>query len=418
MYHKAVLKNGIRLITAPLKETQTFSLLVLVKVGSRYETAAIGGMSHFVEHMMFKGTKRRPNTLALSKELDGIGAEYNAFTGKDVTGYYIKADASHAPLAVDMLSDMLTSSKLDETELNKEKGVIAEEINMYEDNPIMYVEAMLEEIMFGGNPLGWQIAGERETVKAVTRQKMLAYKNKHYTGKNIVIALAGNFDDKIIKLLDKPFAFAPGQANKFTKIKITQKQPRLKLMFKETEQVQVALGLPAYSYSNPKIYPLQLLSVILGGNMSSRLFINVRERKGLAYFIRSWANVYEDTGSLTIQAGLDKNRIELALNTIIDELKKITKGVSSAELQRAKDFIAGKTALDLEESMAIAQFYGSQEIMTGKIMTPAQKLAKIKAVTRADIARTAKEVINLKRLNLAVIGPFKDEKKFIRLLKG
>jgi len=417
MFKKTVLKNGIRLITAPLKETQTVSLLVLVKVGSRYETSTIGGMSHFVEHMMFKGTKRRPNTLALSKELDGIGAEYNAFTGKDVTGYYIKADASHAPLAVDMLSDMLTSSKLDEAELNKEKGVIAEEINMYEDNPIMYVEGMLEEIMFGGNPLGRQIAGERETVKAVTRQKMLAYKNKHYTGKNIVIALAGNFDDKIVKLLDKPFNFASGKVNHFSKIKISQKQSRLKLKFKDTEQVQVALGLPAYPYSSPKIYPLQLLSVILGGNMSSRLFINVRERKGLAYFVRSWANVYEDTGSLTIQAGLDKNRIDLALETIIAELKKINKGVSTAELQRAKDFIAGKTALDLEESMAIAQFYGSQEIMTGKIMTPAQKLAKIKAVTRADIARTAKEVINLKRLNLAVIGPFKDEKRFIDLIK-
>ena len=416
MYKKQILKNGIRLITAPLKETQTASLIVMVKVGSRYEADRDGGLAHFVEHMMFKGTKKRPNTLALSKELDGVGAEYNAFTSKDVTAYFIKADSRHLPLAIDMLSDMLLHSKLEAAEIEKEKGVIVEEINMYEDNPLMYAEEMLEEIMFDGNPLGRMIAGSRQTVRAVTRTQMAAFKNKYYQGRSVVIGLAGNFLPQHVEEIKKKFSFLAGGKKSFNKFKASQKASRVRVKYKETEQVQLAFGWPAYSYFNEKIYPLQLLSVILGGNMSSRLFINVREKNGLAYFVHSGVNVYEDTGSLVIQAGLDKTRMDLAVKTILAETEKIKKDVTAAELQRAKDFISGKIAIDLEDSLSIARWYASQEAMTGKVMTPQEKLKRLSKVTVKEIRQAAQEIFNKKKLSLAIIGPFKDAKQFRKLL--
>lgn len=416
MHQKIVLRNGARLLLVPLKDTQTVNLSVLFKVGSRHETNKEAGISHFIEHMMFKGTDNRPRPLMIAKELDGIGAEFNAFTGKDLTGYYIKADAKHLPLAADILSDMLLHSQFSAEELEREKGVIVEEINMYEDNPLMYVDDLLEQSIFSW-PLGRSIAGSRETVRATTRRMMMTYKNKFYQPKNIVIALAGNFNARDVELIKSKFNFKGGKPlNKTKKVVTNQRQPRVKLIFKETEQTQLALGLPAYSYFDKKLYALQLLSVILGGNMSSRLFLQVRERNGLAYFIKSSLSVYEDTGALVIQSGLDKSRIEKAIRLIIGELKKIKQGVTAAELKRAKDYLAGKTVLDLEDTSHLAIFFGQQELLTNKILTPDEKINKIMAVTAAEVKKVAAEVINLNRLNLAVIGPFKDKEYFEKLI--
>ena len=417
MFKKQTLKNGIRLLTAPLKETQTASLLVLFKVGSRQEGKSIEGVSHFIEHMMFKGTKKRPTTLDLSKELDGIGAEYNAYTGKDVTGYYIKTDSRHLSLAIDMLSDMLGDSLFAGEELEKEKGVIVEEINMYEDNPLMYVEEMLEEMLFDGGELGHMIAGSRETVRSLNRAKLLEYKKKYYAGANVVIGLAGKFNQTQLKELRTKFVFSKGKKSTIKKNHIKQTSPRVNLKHKETEQVQVALGFPAFSHKDKRSYALQLMSVILGGNMSSRLFINVREKKGLAYFVRAWPNLYEDTGAMVIQAGLDKTRIEEAIVTILGELNSIKAGVTAEELKRAKDFVAGKMALDLEDSMSIAHWYANLELSGKKLQTPQEKLKKLMAVKAADVKKVAEDIFDLKRANLAIIGPFKDKEKFKKLLK-
>lgn len=417
MHKKQTLKNGIRLVTSPLKETQTASLLVLVKVGSRQEAKPIQGISHFVEHMMFKGTKKRPTTLDLSKELDGIGAEYNAYTGKDVTGYYIKSDSRHLSLAIDMLSDMLLNSKFEAKELEKEKGVIVEEINMYEDNPMMFVEEMLEGMVFSGSQLGHQIAGSRETVKAVTRASMVKYKTAYYNGSNMVVALAGKFNDQHLREIKAKFAIKKGAKSKIEKSVSAQKSPKVKVKFKETEQVQLALGFPAFSQNDKRIYALQLMSVILGGNMSSRLFINIREKNGLCYFIRSWPNLYEDRGMMVIQAGLDKARIDFAIEAIKNELDKIKADVTPEELKRAKEFIAGKMALDLEDSMSIAQYYGNLELMNKPLIAPAEKLKKIMAVKAEEIKAVAEEIFVISRANLAIIGPLKDKARFEKLLK-
>ncbi len=417
MYKKQTFKNGLRLITSPLKETQTAALLVLFKVGSRQEAPKIYGISHFIEHLMFKGTTRRPTTLDLSKELDGIGAEYNAFTGKDVTGYYIKSDHRHLSLAIDMLSDMLLNSKFDPAEIEKEKGVIVEEINMYEDNPMMFVEEMLEEMLFDGSELGHPIAGSRATVKAATREGIIKYKKNHYNGKNAIIGLAGKFSDKHIKEIKEKFDLPAGRKSVLKKAILKQASPRAAVKYKETEQVQLALGFPAFSALDKRASALNLLSIILGGNMSSRLFINVREKNGLAYFIRSWANLYDDAGSFVIQAGLDKARIDLAIKMILEQLEAIKDGVTDEELHRAKEYVAGKSALDLEDSMSIAQYYAGLELSGKKLITPEEKLKKIMKVTKAEVKKVAEDILEIKRANLAIIGPFKDEKKFKKLLK-
>jgi len=420
MFKKITLKNGIRLILSPKKETEAVTCLVLFKVGSRYEPKNLNGISHFIEHMMFKGTKKRPSTLAISKELDGVGAEYNAFTSKDHTGYYIKIYYKKIELAFDILSDMLMNSIFKNEEIIREKNVIIEEINMYEDNPLMFIEELFEKTLFGAHPLGRLISGEKENIKGLSRNKILDYLKKFYLPHGMLISVAGNFDvKKITKLVEKYFNLEPKKRRlpDFKEIRIEQNKPKLSVKFKETEQVQLCLGFSAYSYFHKNVYAQLILAVILGGNMSSRLFINIRERRGLAYFVKSGINIYQDTGAFVVQAGLDKKRIEEAIVAIWEELKKIKKeGVSGPELKKGKDFLEGKMVLELEDSENIAAFLAKQELLVNKIETPQEKIKKINKVSKQDIQRVAKNIIQHKKLTLALIGPFKEKKRFSDLI--
>ncbi len=422
MFKKKILKNGVRLITAPIAGTEAATVLVLYKVGSRYETKEVNGISHFIEHMMFKGTTKRPDTLAISRDLDSVGAEYNAFTSRDHTGYYIKIEQDKIELALDILSDMLFNSKFDEGEIRREAGVISEEIRMYEDNPIMFIEDLFEQTIFGDHPLGWKISGDIETVKSFNRKKMLEYRDKYYQPNNLVIGLAGKFGDKEVALAEKYFGFSGAKVepifNKFDFGAAKSAGPKIKIQYKETEQVQLALGFPGFSYFDPEIYALQLLAIILGGYMSSRLFISIREKKGLCYFIKSFVNVYEDVGNLVIQSGLDKTRITAAIEAIFEELDKVAKkGVEKEELERAKECIKGRLVLALEDSSQVADWFAKQELLTKEILTPEEKLKKIFAVTAVDVQKVAKEVMQKKKMSLALIGPFRDEVPFAKFLK-
>lgn len=420
MYSYQTLDNKLRVITVPLKETKAVTVLVMAKVGSRYETGSIRGISHFLEHMTFKGTHKRPTSLALTKELDSIGAEFNAYTSKDHTGYYIKADASHIDLALDMLSDMLFNSKLDAKEVEKERGVIIEEMNMYYDNPLIYIEDLFEESIFQGSPLGQDIIGNRKTIEGMNREKIASFVKQYYTNSNLVVGVAGAIDDKTVNKVKKYFKsknFGKGEFE-FKKFASKQAGPQAKTMFKDSQQVQIGMGFPAYSYGHKNTYAFQLLSVILGGNMSSRLFISVRERHGLCYYIKCQPNVYEDTGNLYIQAGLDKNRLNEAIKIIIEELKKVKKnGVTGPELQRAKDFIKGKTILSLEDSSHVCEWYVKQAVLQKKLFTPEEKFKLYEKVKKDDILRVAKNIIQGNKINLAVIGPYKNGKQFVELLR-
>ena len=415
MFQKHVLENGLRVILVPKRNTQIITLLVLFGVGSRYEAPKLAGVSHFIEHMMFKGTKRRPTTLDISRELDTIGAEYNAFTAKDLTGYYIKSASKYLDLGLDILSDMLLNSKFEQQELEREKGVIIEEIRMYFDNPMFHIEDMIENLVFKGNTLGRSIAGDEKSVRGISREAMLNFFSKYYHSKNAVIVAAGNVESNALKLIKDCFknfrmvsdSWVPTTL-KFKKFKPAQKTARLDFLAKKTEQLQLAIGFPAYSYSDKKLPALNLLSVIFGGTMSSRLFIEVRERRGLAYFIRTEIQPYQDTGIFTIRAGLDPKRLEEAMQVISKEIYKIKKeGVTEGELRRAKKTIEGRMALDLEDSSALAGFYGKQEILGEKVKTPEEKLEEIKRVTLEDVLKVAREILQREKSSLAVIGPDK-----------
>ncbi|MFA6410265.1 MAG: pitrilysin family protein [Candidatus Buchananbacteria bacterium] len=421
MYNKTKLKNGLTLITAPLPKTQAVTVLVVLPVGSRYETQKNNGVSHFIEHLVFKGTKCRPTSLDITKELDSVGAEYNAYTSKDHTGFHVKVSAQKIELAFDILSDMLFNSNFDLVEINKERGVILEEINMYEDNPMMYVAQLFEKTIFANQPLGRLISGPKTVIKEIPKNQILGYKNKFYQPSNMVVTVAGNFSKKQVLALTKKYF---GQAVKIKKkiaivpTKIKQNQPQIALNFKKTEQVQACLGFLAYRLADPKIYPLYLLALILGGNMSSRLFSVVREQHGLAYYIKSDISAYQDVGSFMIQAGLDKNRVKQAISLILAELKKIKElGVTDKELISAKEFLKGKLILNLEDSENIADWYSRQELLINKIDTPAQQIKKIFAVTKEEVKKVAQELIIEKNLNLVSIGPNTNQKEFKKILK-
>jgi len=420
MYQKVTLKNGVRVLLVPDAHTKAATVLALYRVGSRYEQKKYNGVSHFIEHMMFKGTKRRPDTDAISRELDSVGAEYNAFTGKDVTGYWVKIDSRHLPMAMDVLHDMLYASKFDDKELQRERKVIMEEIYMYKDNPMRRIEDLIEENIFRGSSLGWNTAGDKKSMDAVTRKAMLDYKNAYYNPARTVIALAGNIDEKAFRFIAKNFGSVPKKKNAldYKKFHLAQKAPQVVVEYKETEQIQFALGFPSYSYKDKRLPALSVLGNILGGTMSSRLFIKVRSKKGLCYFVRAGADAFEDTGEFMVRAGLTKSRIEEAIKTICAELVKIRdKGITHSELTRAKENIRGKIVLELEDSSNLASFFANQELYTGKIKTPEEKFAEINVVTAADVKAVAKDVIRASRASLALIGPFKDAKRFEKLIK-
>lgn len=420
MFKTHTLKNGMRVIVSPLRDTKAVTVLVLVKVGSRYETRNINGVSHFVEHLMFKGTTKRPTALRITKELDGIGAEFNAFTSKDVTGYYIKAHVDKVDLLIDILSDMLQHSIFNPKEIERERGVIVEEINMYEDNPMMMMEDIFEQTVWGDQPLGWNIAGPKSVIKKVTRKQLVDYYRKYYVPKNMIVSVAGNVTDDIVDELAAKFntSRAGRGVFSFKRLSAAQRTPHVMVKYKDTEQVQLGLGFPAYPYGNKKLYALYLLTVILGGNMSSRLFMTIREKKGLCYFIRAGASPYEDTGVFMIQAGLDKSRIDEAILAILAELKKVrTQGVTAAELKKAKEYLKGKMILDLEASDSVATWLSRQLLFEGKIQTPAEQIARLDRVSTTEVYGVAREIMQQSKLNLALIGPMKDAAPFSRLLK-
>jgi predicted Zn-dependent peptidase len=420
-HSKIKLSNGLTVITAPLAETKAVTVLVYIPVGSRFEKKDNNGVSHFIEHLMFKGTKRRPSSTDITKELDAVGAEFNAFTGKEYTGYYIKAAAEHIELAFDVLSDMLFASVFDQAEIDKERGVILEEINMYEDNPLMYVDNIFENIVYQDHPLGRLIIGPREVIKNVARKNILTYRDTFYSPRNMFITVAGKCTTSQVGRLSKKYfgqRAATFKKTAFTKFRSKQAAPRVSIMRKDTEQIQLCLGFPAYGLTDKRLAALTLLSVVLGGNMSSRLFVSVREKHGLAYFVKAAAEAYQDTGSFIVQAGLDKKRLHQAISLIMEELKKVCdRGVTNHELATAKDFVRGKLVLGLEDSEAVADWFGKQQMLLGKLETPEQKLKKLDRVTADQIKKVANEVFDDSKINLAVIGPFDSDKQFMPLLR-
>ncbi len=420
MYKKIVLKNGLRIILVPDKHTQAVTVLALAKVGSKYETKEINGISHFLEHMFFKGTKKRPTPMDIAETLDKIGGEYNAFTGEEYTGYYAKVEASHFDLALDWVADIFLNSTLPAKEVKKEKGVIVEEINMYLDNPMLHVQDLWKEVLYGDQPAGWNIAGSKSNVRAISREQLSKYRKKHYIASSSMVCVAGNMDqEETIKKIKKYFlGLKKGKPIKKVLVQEKQSKPRSLSNFKNTDQTHLCLGVRAYNLSHPDKYALQVLGVVLGGMMSSRLFTKVREELGLAYYISTSIEQDPDTGFLLTRAGVANKNVDKAISAILDEYKKISqKEVGLQELKKAKDYIKGKTALSLEASDSLASFYAGQELLENKILTVKELFKRIDQVGPKDILKVAQDVFKPNKLNLALIGPFENKKRFENLLK-
>jgi len=413
------LKNGLRVLTIPQKNTRTVTVLVLVGTGSKYEKKRVNGVSHFLEHMFFKGTKKRPAPLKIAGPIENVGGVFNAFTSQDLTGYYIKVDAAHLDLALEIVADIFLNSLLLQKEITKEKGVVIEEINMRKDTPMIHVSDLLEQFLYGDQPAGWDVVGTKETVQGLTRDDILSYVQSQYVAENTLVCVAGNIkEERVREKVGKLFS-SISQKSFTNKVEVKEEQvkPKVLLEPRATDQTHIAIAARGFNLSHKDLFVQEIIAAILGGGMSSRLFLEIREKLGLAYYISTSSESNPDTGFLATFAGVKNKNAQKAVEIIVQEYKKLAKiKVSRAELRNAKDRIRGRMALSLESSDAKAEFYGIQEILENRFFTPEQLYDRIEKVRVSDIQRVAKNMFMPSNLNLVVLGPFKDKQSFQKLL--
>lgn len=417
---KEVLPNGLRIVAVPQKNARTATVMILVEAGSKYENKEQNGISHFLEHLCFKGTKKRRGPMDIAKELDSLGAQYNAFTGHEYTGYYTKVAAAKLNKALDIVSDLYLNPIFDSKEIEKEKGVIFEEMNMYEDMPNRKVQDEVLSLIYGDQPAGWSILGDRKAIKILKRDDVIKYREKHYVASATAVILSGRIDEKkIFSIVAGKFKdISQGRKTGKEKVRENQKKAAARIKFKKSDQSHLVLAFRSFPLEDERNYALRLLSAILGGSMSSRLWHRIREEMGAAYYVRAFNDSFTDHGVFQISAGVDTKRIKEVISVIIEELKKVKKNsISPEEIIRAKDSLIGNMHMALERSDDLAEFCGSQEIMKKKIVTAEEMERKIRVVRASDIQSVAREIFTPKRVNLAVIGPHKKEKEFVTLLK-
>jgi len=407
-YKKHKLENGLQVILAPLESTETATVLFLIGTGSKNENKRNNGISHFLEHIFFKGTEKRPNTLAISEELDGVGGIYNAFTGKEYTGFYIKLAHLHLPLALDVMSDMLLNSKMIEEDIEKEKGVILEEIKLYRDTPTAYVGELFEQLLYGDTPAGWDIIGTKKNISSFKRKDFIDYLENHYSSNNSLLVVSGKIDpEDTLALAKKYFNKYPSRKiQKNIPTKEFQKQASSLVHSKKTDQTHLCLGVRSYDMFNKKRYALAMLDAVLGGGMSSRLFINIREKEGICYYIKSGQESYLDTGYLMVQAGINHKDTEKVIKLILKEFSKLKKElIPEKELNKAREHIKGTMLIALETSDSIASFLGKQSLLKKEMELPDEIFKELDKITSLDIQRVAKEIFIEKNLNLSIIAP-------------
>jgi predicted Zn-dependent peptidase len=413
------LPNGLRILTAPMESAQSVTCAIMLAAGSRYETEETNGIAHFSEHMFFKGTERRPTARDISKEIDAIGGEFNAFTGKEYTGYYVKCAAESRDVALDVLVDMLRNSKFDPEEIDREKGVIIEEMNMYYDTPRDFISGVYEELLYGDQPLGWDIIGRKETVRNATHDTFRSYVDHWYKPARMVVGIGGKLGDRLHERIAELLGDVPqAETGEPAAVRLdVNDRAQVKVHTKASDQAHICLGVHSYPLEHPDRYVLQVLSTVLGGGMSSRLFTEVRERRGLAYYVYGLNHSYTDAGTLYAQAGVDINRIDDAVSTVAAELRKVAQdAVPQDELDKAKSFAKGRFVLQLETSQGLIMFGLRREVLESRTPDPEEILGELEKVTVEDVQRVAQDLIATRGLNLAVIGPFDDPGRFEQLL--
>ncbi|MBI2601045.1 insulinase family protein [Candidatus Daviesbacteria bacterium] len=420
MHQIKQLKNGLNLITVDLPELKSVTTLLAVGAGSRYETKNINGISHFLEHMFFKGSRKYPTAEQIATLIDGIGAANNAATDKEVTYYWIKSAAKHLELSTDVLSSMVKESLLAEDEIEKEKGVIIEELRMRRDNPAILVWEQYEQLQFGDQPLGWDIGGDEKTILSMKRTDFTKYIDSLYSPKNMVLVYVGKLPKDIESLAEQYFSGLPSLSQfKLTPFKkLKQTKPKVGVYFKDTDQVNLIFGVEGYDRDDDRRYAAKILSAILGEGMSSRLFIQVREKRGLAYRISAGHEPYIDTGAFVVFAGLKLEKVDEGLEVIKAELERVAaENVLEEELKKAKEMIRGRLALSMESTNFLAEFFGTNFVLDRKVKTFEEILKKLDAVTIQDVRKVAEELFKKEKYNLQIVGPFKSPDKFAKILE-
>ncbi|MCL0078428.1 insulinase family protein [Dehalococcoidia bacterium] len=422
MYQKTVADNGLRIVTSSIPHIHSVCISIFVGAGSRYEPAEQAGISHFVEHLLFKGTKQRATTKEISEAIEGIGGVLNGGTDKELTVYWTKVARPHFRIGLDVLADMIRSSKFDPVEVEKERQVIIEEINMSMDSPQQRVNMLIDEVVWPDQALGREVAGSKETVSTLTTQALRGYWGRQYIPGNTVVSVAGDishdeavayisdiFDDWSGASGDTPTAWIP--------VRDEQDEPRLLMEFRETEQAHLCLALRGVSNSDPDRFAFDLLNIVLGEGMSSRLFLELRERRGLAYDVHSYGSHFFDSGSLTIYAGVEPKNIEAAIRVIQDELSRFkAEDVPEQELVKAKEMGKGRLMIRMEDTKSVSGWMGSQELLTGEIKTVDEVVSIVDAITCDDVRRVAQKLFHSDGLSLAIVGPVSDDGRLQKLL--
>ncbi len=419
MIDKFNLGNGLTVITHRMPSLSSVAIGIWIGAGGRYETKRENGISHFLEHLLFKGTKKR-SCQQLKQAIEGVGGSFNGFTSEEATCYLVKVVNKYAPIGLDILTDMVRNPLLKDVDVEKERKVIIQEIKMYEDLPSYYVHEIFDGLLWPHHPLGRNISGTLKSISAIKRKDLFDYWGKYYRAKNIVLAVVGNFKAKNIRELAEHHLSKVGEGSRqrFLPAKKGKDSPGIKLSFKKTEQVHLCLGGKGFSRNHPDRYGLGILATILGGNMSSRLFREVREKRSLAYEIRAESKQYHDTGAFVVSAGVAPGKTKETLRVILKELKRVKESkVTEGEMKRAKEFLIGQLLLGLEDSSTYMLWLGGQQITEGKIRSLKEVKSKINKVTREDIKRIATALFREENLNLAIIGPLKNEEEISSILK-
>ena len=419
VFCRSHLPNGLRLITAPMPQARSVAISLYVGAGSRYEKREAAGVSHFVEHLCFKGTAKRPTAQLISEAIDGVGGILNAATDREYTVFYAKVARPHLDVALDVLCDLVQTPLFDATELEKERKVVLEELAAVADSPGQQADLLLDELLWPAQPLGWDIAGTKESIEGLTRDIVVDYVRRQYVPNNMVIAVAGNVtEDEVAALLAPTLGAAvAGAPDAWSPAQNGVQAPGCALRFKRTEQTHIALGLHGLPLDHPDRYALDLLSVLFGESMSSRLFLELRERLGLCYDVHSYVTHFLDAGSFGVYAAVDPANGHKAVGALMLELRRLTEGIPEGELHKAKELAKGRMLLRLEDTRAVSGWLGGQEILTGEILSPEEVVARLEAVTPADLTRVIAGLLRRDALKLAVVGPHRSERRFLPLLE-
>jgi predicted Zn-dependent peptidase len=407
MYERTVLDNGLTVITCPMPESRSVGVALAVGTGSCYEREEEAGISHFIEHLCFKGTTRRPTAKDVSAEIEGVGGILNASTGREETVYWAKVTRAHMTTAIDLIFDIATDSLFAEEELEKERQVVIEEINMALDIPQQRVSMLIDSLLWPGQPLGRDIAGSKESVSSIGRPAMLAYIARQYRAGSMVACVAGNVthEDVCNDIAVRCRGLAPGRPGRAYKMDGRQVEARIGVDRRDGEQTHICLGAHGVSRLDERRFVVDALNVVLGGGMSSRLFTEIREKRGLAYDIHSYVEHYLGAGSLVVYAGVAPGRVDECVRAVVEELSGLRESVAEVELRRAKELSKGRLELRLEDTQNAALWHGVQEVLNGEILSAEEVARRIEAVTAEDIASVAGELLSSEGLSLAVVGP-------------